>query len=234
MVSGKPHGNHAFTRAVAKLNTHVKHLHIRGQVKKLLISDAARVYKKFNGRCAFCDLPLNVRESQGTNALQLIFYTPIKFGGAIDPENIVPTCTVHAEQYRDVRETREDIPDINTFADVIEQLIKAVSAREHILREGGEGVGPIVEKIRRIKVYLNMKFEDLGVALRYKPFKDWIPENFEMLEEGMNTIPDIVAKATTSHEEGASIDNEKHEITEKIKQTVTTRQYKVVRRQRDA
>jgi hypothetical protein len=55
-----------------------------------------------------------------------------------------------------------------------------------------------------------------------------------MLEEGMNTIPDIVAKATTSHEEGASIDNEKHEITEKIKQTVTTRQYKVVRRQRDA
>jgi hypothetical protein len=79
-----------------------------------------------------------------------------------------------------------------------------------------------------------MKFEDLGVALRYKPFKDWIPENFEMLEEGMNTIPDIVAKATTSHEEGASIDNEKHEITEKIKQTVTTRQYKVVRRQRDA
>ena len=205
-------GNRAFVRAVDRLNKQAKK---RQGSPKLKLADAAKIYDKYQGKCVVCGLNLNVREITGINALTFSYYIPLEFGGSPGIENVVQTCLPHAKNYRATRTLREDIVDLNTIADVIERLITAV-------REGDR------ETARRLKVMLNIKFEDMALSMRYKVHPNQIPEGFQVLEEEVNTIPDQIEELVEATEE--EVPAKKEEITDNLKQIVATKQYKIIRK----
>lgn len=188
-----------------------------GIKKSILYSEVNMLWRKFNGRCAFCGISLDIRANVGPNASRFTFYTPLKYGGEVKQDNIVLACSKCAERYTPRREMREEIPDLNTLGDTIEQFIRAIYEDRERANKATR------EKVQRIKRYINLQIEELAVNMRYKTFKDWAPDEFIMLFEGENTIPDIVEKMIDEPEEA------KKEMEQSWKQIMTTKQYKILK-----
>lgn len=219
-------GKYAYTRAVDEINKQLRKY--RG-VTRITTKDAHAVYQAHKGLCAFCGIGLNVREFLGSNSLRLKFYIPTEYGGDRTVKNLVPVCLDCDGKYRPVKEPREDIPDLNTVADLIEALTKAVIHAEESIDK--PDFGALTKKVRRIKRLLNLKIEEIAATMRYKPFKDWAPESYVIIQEENNSIPDLVEQVTKGARQGDedALSSAKDRITEQVKQTVSTRQYKIVR-----
>jgi hypothetical protein len=174
-------------------------------------------------RCVYCGVALN-RRSRQYNGLNPVFYIPIDRGGPIEIDNLVFACSPCAHKYRPQRELRDAIPDINTFADYVEVLTKSVHEKMDAEKdEDAELVLILNEKIRRIKRLLNIQLEDIALSLKYKPFKDWIPERFQEVREDDTDAPTLIERVA----ENPTKEN-KEALTEGVKQIVSTGQYRII------
>lgn len=140
-----------------------------------------------------------------------MFLIPLIAGGAIDTDNIVPTCGTCKNRYRPSKTPREDILDINTIADYIEHLVRAV-------KDGQDR-----ERVLRIKRTINAKLEQLAINMRYKTFSGDTPEEMVGIVDEVNSIPDII-------EEMVETEEAKPKLNEAVKQINHTGEYRIIRR----
>jgi hypothetical protein len=203
----------AYGRVIAEINKELPPSH-----RKLHFYLAEEILHDWNGRCAICGIPLQLMSINERNSMHLMFYIPLKSGGTKDKSNIVPVCTTDKKRYKPTKDLREEIPDLNTFADLTERLAKA------IIREENE------EVIRRIKLALNKILEQISVGIKYRPFTDWEPEDTELLIEGENTIPDRIEEVVTKLAKEEDTEETKDKITNSVKQIATHKQYKILKK----
>lgn len=171
------------------------------------------IYKDWKGCCAYCGMPLSLQGSNPTNALHLQFYTPLDAGGLPLLANLMPVCPTDKKRYRPTRRALEDIPNIDTFADLVEELMKLVSTGSRTFA---------------IKKRINTQLEDIVHTLRYKtspPSKE-----YEIRIENKNTIPDIVEEIAVRVDKGEDCAKEKEALSESLEQITQTKQYRIVRR----
>lgn len=173
------------------------------KAKLLLWSELTALYKKSKGHCQICG---DLVELWGTGELVFDFYVPLKYGGLPTIDNVFVSCHAHKIN---TNKKRAELPDINTFADLCEQLFLSV-------QEGTD------KRTKQIKRMMNWTLEDLTESMRYETFDDWRPDKFELIYENRNSIPDLIEKVIEAP--GA-----KAEITEQIKQLVTAKKYRILR-----
>lgn len=201
--------------------------------KKITSSECADIFNVYHGRCVFCGRPLLPKQTKldSEDTLHMIFYIPLERGGQPTLENIVPVCPFHHRKRSRKQELREEIPDLNTFADHLHVLIESiVEFKERPTR-------PLVEKIKRIKRLINFDIDEIAINMRYKPFEDWLPERFEMLVEDHNTLPERIEKLTADtldKEPEEVLQSDKDRITDVAKQMVVTGQYGFVRNPKES
>ena len=228
---GRPleRGRMAYKNACAKFNKIVEK-HFGKSAKRLAPSEANIVYQRYNGRCVYCGIPLNVKEASAINALNFQYYI-VPPHGKNDLDNIITVCREHSEQFHRSRHFREDIADIDTIADIIEVLVESV-VRAHELKEKKHSdYFPMKEKITRLKRILNFKFQDLAINMQYKTFSDWEPENYAFIQEGNNGAGDLIAieALATLEQDHESVEKVKKKQIDQLKQTLATKQYRVLR-----
>ncbi len=103
---------------------------------------------------------------------------------------------------------------MDSFADCCEQLFIAV-------RDGYPRA-----KIDMLKNRINTRLADVATCMRYVTAPEWKPEEMSALTENQNTIADRLEQMGG----GAKVTKD---ITEDVKQMVTTQQYKIKREPKD-
>jgi hypothetical protein len=174
--------------------------------------DVEEVYQKYRGRCVYCDKALRYLGTRSHNSARVVWYVPLNVGGEARPDNLIVSCQECVKSYRSTRKLREDMVGLDSFADVVELLFKAV-------RDGADQ-----SVVDQLKSRLNVRLVDVANCMRYTTKDDWIASEDEIVEEGVNTIGDRV-------EAMAKGEDTKDEITNTIKQMVSKKQYKIIRRQ---
>jgi len=199
MNRGRPResGNFAYRKAVAKLNDRARRV-LGKNTKKFLISEAHDIFKKHNGRCVYCGEPLQVRLQGAVNSLNFVFYIPIEFSGLNEVNNIIPVCPTHVDNSNPNKQFLEDIPDINSIADIIEVLVYCKQQSLVLQQAKNPEYFPVVEKLKRVKRLLNFKIQEFALSMRYKTFTDWVPSQYELIQEDHNTIADLVEIAVSA------------------------------------
>jgi hypothetical protein len=223
--------NSAFSRAVFRINEVVRKWP-KPKNFKWYNGSAQEVFERYGGRCALCGIGLSAHYNSGIDTLYLDFYIPLTRGGRWDSlDNVIPVCKSHYTGGVIKKELRKDIPDINTFSDLIEQLIRSTLSAKQMEDEDNPELSLMIKKKNMIKRIINMKLEDITVCMQYKPFEDWIPENYEFVIEDENTIPDLIEMTTESvvdNDTDAVVESKK-KTTEQVKQLASTKQYRIVR-----
>ncbi len=177
-------------------------------------NEVEEVYQKYKGRCVYCDKATAYLGTRSHNSARVTWYVPLNVGGEAVLDNLIVSCQGCVKDYRSTRKLREDMVGLDTFADTVERLVKALEAGED---------QAIVD---RIKARLNIRLSDVATCMRYITKDDWVAAENEIIEEGVNTIGDRV-------EAMAKGEDTKDAITNTVKQIVTTKQYKIIRRQNE-
>ena len=175
-------------------------------------NEVEEVFQKYRGRCVYCDKATAYLGTRSRNSARVTWYVPLNVGGEAVLSNLIVSCQGCVKSYRSTRKLREDMVGLDTFADTVERLVKAVWAGEPQY---------IVD---RLKARLNIRLSDVASCMRYITKDDWVAAENEIIEEGVNTIGDRVEAMVKG-------DDTKDAITNTIKQIVTTKQYKIIRRQ---
>ena len=174
--------------------------------------DVEEIFQKYRGMCVYCDKATAYLGTRSHNSARVTWYVPLNVGGEAVFDNLIVSCQGCVKSYRSTRKLREDMVGLDTFADTVERLIQAVW-------DGEEQV-----TVDRLKARLNIRLSDVANCMRYVTKDDWVAAENEIIEEGVNTIGDMV-------EEQAHGEDKTEAITNTIKQMVTTKQYKIIRRQ---
>lgn len=145
-------------------------------------------WNKQNGRCVYCGIALHYSVRFRFMAASVVFDLPLKKGGLVEQDNIVLVCPYHKERYGASKPLRERIPDINTFADLVEQLFRSVSNDESR------------EKIRMIKHEIDCILEDIAIHGQYRVFNEDRPAIIER-DNLISNILDKMAKGEDVHNE---------------------------------
>jgi hypothetical protein len=177
------------------------------KLERFTMEDLLKVYTYYKGACAFCGLPTTVEYKYKYTGSYFIFEVPLEKGGAVDVNNLVLVCTVHKEQYKPHKRLRERIPDVDSFADLTEALIRAV--------HNGDGW----EKIRRIKHEMNTILEELAIHSRYTVFNEDRPIRIRTAKRD-NSVADLI-------ERFAKGEDTKQDITDGLKTIHITQKYEV-------
>lgn len=206
----------AFVRALMDVNAPLR----RANSKKLFLKDDAReTWSRDKGRCVYCAYPL-VPRGWGENAVYFQMYHPHDRGGEVSVHNLITVCMRHRRKYEPGRKLLESHLGANTIPDLIQTLVETVidikANKETALYANS------VEKLNKIKSELNIAFEDMAATFEYKAMSEWRPEKLEPIVEGVSDIPTII-EALISDPEAAK------ELEEKLKQTIYTKQYKILR-----
>ena len=175
-------------------------------------NDVEEVFTKYRGRCVYCDKATAYLGTRSHNSARVTWYVPLNVGGEAVPSNLIVSCQGCVKSYRSTRKLREEMVGLDSFGDVVELLVKAVKG------------GADQDVIDQLKCRLNVRLTDVANCMRYVTKDDWIASKNEIVEEGVNTIGDRI-------EAMAKGEDTKDEITNTIKQVVTTKQYKIIRRQ---
>jgi hypothetical protein len=173
-------------------------------------ADAEAAFMEYKGRCVFCDKTLSYLGRNSENSARLMFYVPLNVGGEARPDNLVVVCAECKHGYRSTRKLREDVQGLDSFADVCVELWRAVLDTEK------ETDGKKEDRINRLKNRLNIRLADVATCMRYVIDTDEEPE---ILIEGENTIPDVLENP----------EKNKRKITQKVRNMVKHKQYKVIR-----
>jgi hypothetical protein len=217
------------TKSLEEINNEIKQNYgrITGMDKlwqtynKVTPTEAEACYDKYKGRCAYCDKSLSYLGSVSVYSARLAWYVPLNVGGEARPDNLIVVCARCKHGYTSTRKVRQDIVGLDSFADTIESLVKAVWAGE-----GPEVTLPLKDK-------LNVRLADVANCMRYVTTSDWKPEfdyttgkKFVKIVEGENTIGEQVEQLAEGTRDGGDV---KDEIIQVTKQIVTTKQYKIIR-----
>lgn len=182
--------------------------------EKISVADAEECFRQYRGKCVYCDTRLSYLGRTTMNAARLAFYVPLKVGGEARPDNLIVVCARCKHEYRDTRKLRQDIVDLDSFADCCEQLFIAI--RDNECRD----------KVLLLKDRINTRLADVATCMRYVTTHDWRPAELVKVVEGKNTIADRL-------EQMGKGDKVTEIITEDVKQIVTTKQYKILRETTD-
>jgi hypothetical protein len=209
-------------QGIEEINNDIKKAYVKvtGEDKlwqtyeKITIPDAEECFRQYRGKCLYCDTRLSYLGRMSKNSARLMFYVPLKVGGEARPDNLIIVCADCKHEYRDTRKLRQDIVGLDSFADCCEQLFIAVLDGHSQL------------KIDTLKARINTRLSDVATCMRYVTTPDWKPRETVKLIEGKNTIADRLERMG----EGNKVTEC---ITEDVKQIVTTKQYKIIRRPTD-
>ena len=191
---------------------HKKNSLARCALKELKRVDAERCFQRYKGRCVYCDKPLSYLGRKSLNSARLAFYVPLNVGGKVREDNLIVVCFECMDNYRSTRKMREDIVGLDTFADTCEALFIAVSTSE------------CDAVVSRLKHKLNSRLSDVATCMRYITMSDWTPADTHLVVEDENTIGDRL-------EQMAKGEDVKDEITQDMKQIVSTKKYRIIRKQ---
>jgi len=122
---GKGAASPAFRSALSDINLECAKFKKEGRIAYIDKRDAKAVYAKYKGACAFCGYPLRSHK-RGTDGLVLMFYQPLKYGGQISRDNLIPVCPRCKDHQTPAPRLVERIPNVNTVADIIDRLIVEV------------------------------------------------------------------------------------------------------------
>jgi 5-methylcytosine-specific restriction endonuclease McrA len=197
----------AYSKVTAKDKKH-------GTVKKITVLDAEDCYRHHRGKCVYCDTRLTYVGRSHMKAARLMFYVPLKVGGEARLDNLIIVCVDCKHSYRDTRKLRTDIVGLDSFADCCEQLFIAV-------RDGYPRA-----KVDMLKNRINTRLSDVATCMRYVTTPDWRPITMEKLVEGENTMAEALEDMGKGKDAKAAVTN-------KVKQVVTTGQYKIMREPTD-
>ena len=207
------------TKGVHEINAEIRAAYIKvtGKDKlwetydKLRPGDAEAIFKRYRGRCVYCDKSLSYIGRMSSNSARLAFYVPLKVGGEARPDNLVVVCAPCKNDYTYVPKQRTDIVGLDSFADICEVLFKAVKN------------GASEDTRDRLKNRLNLRLADIATCMGYVVKSDWIPTD-EIVEEGVNTIGEQL-------EGMAEGEDTKDAITNTVKQVAARKQYNIIRNQ---
>ncbi len=181
---------------------------------KINSADAEDCFQKYKGRCVYCDTRLSYLGRMSIYSARLAFYVPLKVGGEARPDNLIVVCAKCKHDYRSTRKMRTDMTGVDTFADLCEALFFAVKYDQS-------------EQVRNnLKNRLNLKLTDVATCMRYVTQGEWEPSKFDKVVEQVNTIGEQLEQMG----KGEAV---KADITQTVKQVVTTQQYKIMRNQDD-
>lgn len=175
-------------------------------------NEVEEVFQKYKGRCVYCDKATAYLGTRSHNSARVTWYVPLNVGGEAVLDNLIVSCQGCVKDYRSTRKLREDMVGLDTFADTVERLVKAVRDSED------------QDIVDRLKARLNIRLSDVANCMRYITKDDWVAAENEIIEEGVNTIGDRVEAMAKGEDTTAAITNT-------VKQIVTTKQYKIIRRQ---
>lgn len=181
-------------------------------VHQITKNEVEEVFQKYKGRCVYCDKATAYLGTRSHNSARVTWYVSLNVGGEAVLSNLIVSCQECVKRYRSTRKLREDMIGMDTFADTVELLVKAVNG------------GADQATVDQLKARLNVRLSDVASCMRYITKDDWITAENEIIEEGVNTIGDRV-------EAMAKGEDNKDAITNTVKQMVTTKQYKIIRRQ---
>jgi hypothetical protein len=208
------------TKTLVEINNEIKHeyVHITGNDKlwktynKVTPTEAEACFAEHKGRCAYCDKVLTYLGHVSLTSARLAWYVPLNVGGEARPDNLIVVCARCKNDYTSTRKQRQGVVGLDSFADTCEQLFVAVLGEQS------------QTKIDMLKDRLNVTLSDVATCMRYVTLPEWKPVYMEKLIEGENTIGDRL-------EDMAKGVDVKAAITEDVKQIVTTKQYKILRKQ---
>lgn len=177
------------------------------KLPRFILDDLFKVYTEYKGACAFCGILTTAKFNYKYTGAHFRFEMPLTKGGDITTDNIVLVCATHKKEYGTHKRARERIPDVDSFADLTEALIRAV--------QNGEGW----EKIRRIKHEMNTVLEEIAIHSRYMVFNEDRPTKIRTPKRD-NSIADAIEKL-------AAGEDTKQEITDGLKTIHVTQKYEV-------
>ena len=170
-------------------------------------------FDKHGGRCVFCGMGL-LCHGDGPDSAHFSFYIPLKNGGSPGADNLVLVCQTHKKTYRPNQILMTKILDVNTIPDLIVQLVEAV---KEVGSTAENGILAKQERIKILKRELNFALEDLALTMRYKVVGLWRPQEFVVIEEGVNTFAEQILEPKAG------------ELKQTFQQIVTTGKYKIIR-----
>jgi len=203
---GRGAASPAFRDALSEINLECARHKKCGRIAYITKPDVKAVYAKYGGSCAFCGYALRSHK-RGTDSLTLMFYQPLKYGGAIDRENLIPVCRRCKYQQSPKPRPKERIPDLNTIPDLIERLVVAVKYGEE------------PSTIKTIKQEINVAIEEFVTTLTYKvkPY-----HSIKAIVNGENSVADVIEKLI------GSPDKAKEELKQTLNVIMETKSYKII------
>ena len=218
----------AFRQIACELN---RELREKGRKKRINPLELVALTKRFSGRCAYCSVPCIPKAGQRSTQLNFQWYIPLDRGGETTIDNLVPVCSEHLHRYRPTKRQRETIPDINTFGDLVYNLIKSVITTSRLKSDNNVDAFRWEEKTNRIKREINGLLEEIIISSQYHPFTDWMVKEPVFHEEDINTIPDIIEGMTEKEIVNDTVDG--RVLDEPVKQILSTKQYKIIRKEKN-
>lgn len=206
------------TRGITDINNEIKQTYgkVVGLDKlwktytKITKVDAEACFERYHGRCVFCNKALKYLGRMSKDAARLMFYVPLNVGGEARPDNLVVVCAYCKYNHRSVKPREADVVGVDSFADLCEALFLAI-------RDGSDE-----DHRDAIKNRLNLRLADIATCMRYVTKGDWIPDAFDKVVDGENTIGERL-------EHMGRGEDVKDDITNAVKQIITTKQYKIIR-----
>jgi hypothetical protein len=252
---GRGAASPALRSAISDINLECAKFKKEGRIAYIDKTDAKFVYAKYKGSCAFCSYPLRSHR-RGTDGLSFMFYQPLKYGGEISRDNLIPVCPRCRDRQTPSPRPLERIPNVNTIADLVDRLIVEVhklayfenQKRNEHAKETPDG-DRIVEwdnksrdccELRSIlKRDLNTAIEEFVCTMAYTPRAEARTFRAPQVVEGKNTIADIVDRMAYSNAVNVVTANAptfggigtllKPELIEQFESIRLTKQYKIIK-----
>lgn len=255
---GRGAASPALRSAISDINLECAKFTKQGRKVYIDKRDAKFIYAKYNGACAFCGYPLRSHK-RGTDGLAFMFYQPLKYGGEISRDNLIPVCPRCKERQSPSPRPLERIPNVNTIADLVDRLVVEVHKLawlENRKRDEHAKESPDRDKIVEwdnksrdccemrsiLKRELNTAIEEFVHTMQYSPKQEARTFRAPKMIEDKSTIADMVADMATNNavcvvnentpeSEEAQKNNEpiKEELAMAFKSIQITRQYKVIK-----
>ena len=253
---GRGSSSPAFRDAVSEINLECAKFKNEGRKAYITKSDVKAVYAKYKGSCAWCGFSLRSHK-RGSDSLVLTFFQPLRFGGKIERDNLLPVCRRCKDNQSPSPRLIERIPSVNTVGDLVDRLVVEVNKLayyENQKRMEQAKIEPNKDKVTEwdnksrdccelrsmLKRELNTAIEELVYSMHYCPRKETRTFRAPVMIEDKNTIADVVAEmcynnataviaAGTPSTEMPANTSLKKALDEQFESIAATKQYKIIK-----
>lgn len=206
--------------------------------------DCIAVYRAWNGRCAWCGLPLSVRGDK-VNAVHFMLRVPTDAGGKIKRDNLITAC--YACKYEDHRPIPrygfDRIYNFNTLPDLIEQLqlktcekvrlgeAKKVERDPAVRGELDKQQEAVIAAATLLKRQIDNAMAEFVYTLHYNPITTYEIDHPVPVDKE-STVGYAVGKiAEKLAEEEPDVADEKEVIADNLQQINQTKKYRILRKE---